>query len=151
MKCPFCGHLDSQVKDSRPSDDGAFIRRRRSCPNCGGRFTTFEYIQSRDLVVIKKNDIRVPFEREKLYRSIHLALRKREVDLEKIEQMVNSIIRQLEQKGENEIRSCEIGELVMDSLLSVDKVAYVRYASVYKNFTSMEDFKEFSARLTEEK
>lgn len=151
MKCPFCGHFDSQVKDSRPSEDGTSIRRRRSCPNCGGRFTTFEYIQSRDLVVVKKNDIRVPFEREKLNRSIHLALRKREVDLEKIEQMVSSIIRLLEQKGESEIHSFEIGELVMDALLQVDKVAYVRYASVYKNFTSMEDFKEFAARLTEEK
>lgn len=151
MKCPFCGNPDSQVKDSRPSEDGTSIRRRRCCPSCGGRFTTFEYIQSRDLVVVKKNDVRVPFEREKLHRSIHLALRKREVDLEKIEQMVNSIMRQLEQKGENEIPSSEIGELVMEALLRVDKVAYVRYASVYKNFTSMEDFKEFAARLTEEK
>lgn len=149
MKCPFCGNPDSQVKDSRPSEDGGSIRRRRSCPNCGGRFTTFEYIQSRDLVVVKKNDIRVPFEREKLYRSIHLALRKREVDSEKIEQMVNSILRQLEQKGENEIRSSEIGELVMESLLHLDKVAYVRYASVYKNFTSMQDFEEFATKLTE--
>ncbi len=151
MKCPFCGNLDSQVKDSRPSEDGTSIRRRRCCPACSGRFTTFEYIQSRDLIVVKRNDVRVPFEREKLSRSIYLALRKREVDMEKIEQMVNTIMRRLEQKGENEIHSSEIGELVMDALLQVDKVAYVRYASVYKNFTSMDDFKEFAARLTEEK
>lgn len=150
MRCPFCGCLESQVKDSRPSEDGNSVRRRRCCPKCSGRFTTFEYIQSRDLVVVKKNDIRVPFEREKLQHSIHLALRKREVDMEKMEQMVSSIVRQLEQKGDTEIHSSEIGELVMETLLHVDKVAYVRYASVYKNFTTMDDFKEFAAKLTEE-
>ncbi len=151
MKCPFCGCTDSQVKDSRPSEDYSSIRRRRQCPQCGGRFTTFEYIQSRDLIVVKKNDIRVPFEREKLQRSILLALRKRSVDADKVEQMVNSIISRLEKCGESEIQSSYIGELVMEALLGVDKVAYVRYASVYKNFNSMEDFKEFAARLTEEK
>lgn len=151
MKCPFCGCSDSQVKDSRPSEDYSSIRRRRQCPQCGGRFTTFEYIQSRDLIVVKKNDIRVPFAREKLQRSILLALRKRSVDADKVEQMVNSIISRLEKCGESEIQSSYIGELVMEALLGVDKVAYVRYASVYKNFNSMEDFKEFAARLTEEK
>ncbi len=150
MRCPFCGCTDSQVKDSRPSEDFSSIRRRRQCPECGGRFTTFEYIQSRDLIVVKKNDVRVPFEREKLHRSVLLALRKRSVDMDKIEQIVNSIILRLEQRGESEIQSSLIGELVMEALLAVDKVAYVRYASVYKNFNSMEDFKEFAARLTEE-
>ncbi len=150
MRCPFCGNTDSQVKDSRPSEDFSSIRRRRQCPACGGRFTTFEYIQSRDLIVVKKNDVRVPFEREKLQRSIFLALRKRDVESERIEQIVNTIIRQLEQRGESEIPSAFIGELVMNALLKVDKVAYVRYASVYKNFNSMEDFKDFAARLIEE-
>ncbi len=149
MKCPFCGKAASQVKDSRPSEDGTSIRRRRCCPDCGGRFTTFEYIQSQDLVVVKKNDVRVPFEREKLYRSIHLALRKREIDEERMDQLVAQIIQSLEEKGAIEIRSSEIGELVMNMLLKIDKVAYVRYASVYKNFTSMEDFKEFAAKLME--
>ncbi len=151
MKCPFCGCTDSQVKDSRPGEDYTSIRRRRSCPNCGGRFTTFEYIQGRDLVVVKKNDIRVPFERDKLFRSVQLALRKRDVDLNRLEQIVDGITRQLEQRGETEIQSSDIGKLVMDALLSLDKVAYIRYASVYKNFTTIEDFKEFAAKLTEEK
>lgn len=151
MRCPFCGCIESQVKDSRPSDDYSSIRRRRQCPECNSRFTTFEYIQSQDLIVVKRNDIRVPFEREKLHRSILLALRKRSIDIDKIEQMVNSIILRLEQRGEAEIPSSLIGEMVMEALLPVDKVAYVRYASVYKNFNSMEDFKEFAARLTEEK
>lgn len=148
MRCPFCSCPDSQVKDSRPSEDGTSIKRRRQCPKCGGRFTTFEYIQSRDLVVVKKNDVRVPFEREKLQRSIHLALRKRDVDLEQIEKMVNEIVLTLEESGENEVSSALIGELVMDSLLKVDKVAYLRYASVYKNFQTMDDFKDFAAKLT---
>ena len=150
MRCPFCGCTDSQVKDSRPSEDFSSIRRRRQCPECGGRFTTFEYVQSRDLIVVKKNDVRVPFEREKLHRSVLLALRKRSVDTDKIEQIINSIILRLEQRGDSEIQSSLIGELVMEALLPVDKVAYVRYASVYKNFNSMEDFKEFAARLIEE-
>ncbi len=151
MRCPFCGGTESQVKDSRPSEDFASIRRRRFCPTCGGRFTTFEYIQSRDLIVVKKNDVRVPFERAKLHRSINLALRKRDVESDRIEQIVNTIIKQLEQRGDTEISSALIGELAMESLLKVDKVAYVRYASVYKNFNSMEDFKDFAARLIEEK
>ena len=149
MRCPFCGKTASQVKDSRPSEDGTSIRRRRSCPACGGRFTTFEYIQSQDLVVVKKNDVRVPFEREKLCRSIHLALRKRDIDEQRMDRLVAEIIQALEEKGEVEIRSSEIGELVMNALLKIDKVAYVRYASVYKNFTTMEDFKDFAAKLME--
>lgn len=151
MKCPFCGCLDTQVKDSRPNEEGTSIRRRRLCPECGARFTTFEYVQSRDLVVIKKNDIRVPFEREKLYRSIYLALRKRDVDSEKIDLLVGSLIKQLEAKGETEIPSSEIGEMVLEALLKLDKVAYIRYASVYKNFRTTEDFKDFASKLTEEK
>ena len=149
MRCPFCGETASQVKDSRPSDDGASIRRRRSCPACGGRFTTFEYIQRQDLIVVKKNDVRVPFEREKLYRSIHLALRKRDVDSKQLDKLVSDIIQVLEEQGDIEVRSSQIGKLVMDGLLKIDKVAYVRYASVYKNFNSMEDFKDFAAKLME--
>ncbi len=151
MRCPFCGCTDSQVKDSRPSDDFSSIRRRRQCPNCQERFTTFEYVQNRDLIVVKKNDVRVPFEREKLHRSIFLALRKRAVDSDGIERIVNSIIRQLEQSSETEIPSSLIGEMAMDALLKIDKVAYLRYASVYKNFNSMQDFNDFAIRLTEEK
>lgn len=149
MRCPFCGETTSQVKDSRPSDDGTSIRRRRSCPSCGGRFTTFEYIQRQDLIVVKKNDVRVPFEREKLYRSIHLALRKRDVDSKQLDKLVADIIQTLEEQGDIEVRSSQIGKLVMDGLLKIDKVAYVRYASVYKNFTTMEDFKDFAAKLME--
>lgn len=151
MRCPFCSYPDTQVKDSRTSEDGYSIRRRRSCPKCGSRFTTFEHIQMRDLVVVKKNDVRVPFEREKLYRSIFLALRKRDISPEQVDQVVNSIVQQLESGGETEIRSATIGELVMDALLSLDKVAYVRYASVYKNFTRTEDFEEFASKLTTKK
>ncbi len=151
MRCPFCSCPDTQVKDSRTSEDGYSIRRRRSCPKCGSRFTTFEHIQMRDLVVVKKNDVRVPFERDKLYRSIFLALRKRDISAEQVDQVVNNIVRQLESNGEPEIRSSTIGELVMDALLSLDKVAYVRYASVYKNFTRTEDFEEFASKLTTKK
>lgn len=151
MRCPFCSCPDTQVKDSRTSEDGYSIRRRRSCPKCGSRFTTFEHIQMRDLVVVKKNDVRVPFERDKLYRSIFLALRKRDISDEQVDQVVNNIVRQLESSGEPEIRSSTIGELVMDALLSLDKVAYVRYASVYKNFTRTEDFEEFASKLTTKK
>lgn len=151
MRCPFCGCVDSQVKDSRPSEDGSSIRRRRSCPECGSRFTTFEYVQLRNLTVVKRNDMRVPFERDKLYKSINLAVRKRNIDAEHVEKIVNSIVRQLEATGEPEISSFQIGALVMDSLLELDKVAYIRYASVYKNFSTTEDFEEFVAKLTEEK
>jgi len=151
MRCPFCSCPDTQVKDSRVSDDGSSIRRRRSCPKCGSRFTTIEHIQMRDLIVVKKNDVRVPFEREKLYKSILLAIRKRQIDNDKVDQLVNRIVRQLESSGDSEIKSSVIGELVMDELLALDKVAYVRYASVYKNFTNPEDFEEFAAKLTRKK
>jgi len=151
MKCPFCSCPDTQVKDSRVSEDGYTIRRRRSCPKCGSRFTTLEHIQMRDLVVVKKNDVRVPFDREKLYKSLLLALSKRQVEPDKVDQLVNRIVRQLEGLNEQEIKSSTIGELVMTELLALDKVAYVRYASVYKNFTNPEDFEEFVANLTQKK
>lgn len=148
MKCPFCSYTDTKVKDSRVSEDGYSIRRRRSCPKCGARFTTLEHIQMRDLVVVKKNGVRVPFEREKLYKSVLLAVGKRDVGLDQIDMLVNRIVRQLDGAGDPEIKSSDIGELVMDELLSLDKVAYVRYASVYKNFTKTQDFEEFAAKLT---
>ena len=148
MKCPFCRFDDTHVKDSRVSEDGYSIRRRRSCPKCGSRFTTMEHIQMRDLIVVKKNDVRVPFERDKLYKSILLALSKRDVGAEKIDLLVNKIVRQLESLGNSEIKSSFIGEMVMDELLTLDKIAYVRYASVYKNFTKTQDFEEFAAKLT---
>ena len=151
MRCPFCSCPDTQVKDSRVGEDGYTIRRRRSCPKCGSRFTTLEHIQMRDLIVVKKNDVRVPFEREKLYKSILLALRKRDIDSDKVDQLVNRIVRHLESENEPEIRSSMIGELVMDELLRLDKVAYVRYASVYKNFTNPQDFEEFASKLTRKK
>jgi len=151
MRCPFCSHNDTQVKDSRVSEDGYTIRRRRCCPKCGARFTTMEHIQMRDLVVVKKNDVRVPFDREKLYKSLLLALSKRQVEPDKVDQLVNRIVRQLEGLNEQEIKSSTIGELVMTELLALDKVAYVRYASVYKNFTNPEDFEEFVANLTPKK
>lgn len=143
MRCPFCGHEDTQVKDSRPTDDGMAIRRRRSCPACSSRFTTFERVQIRDLMVIKKDGNRVPFEREKLQRSIKIALRKRPVDEEQIERIINGIYRRLESLGENDVPSQSIGEMVMDALMDLDKVAYIRYASVYRNFRETRDFEEF--------
>jgi transcriptional repressor NrdR len=147
MKCPFCGHPDSQVKDSRPSDDGAAIRRRRSCPNCGGRFTTFERVQLRELTVVKKGGVKQPFDREKIMRSITLALRKRPVEPDRIDRIVNGIVRRLESLGESEIPSQVVGEMVMDALASLDPVAYVRFASVYKNFREAKDFEDFVGRL----
>lgn len=151
MRCPFCGCVDSQVKDSRPSEDFSSIRRRRQCPKCNGRFTTYEYIQSKDLIVVKKNDVRVPFEREKLYRSVLLAIGKRDIDAEKVGHLVDEIVNRLEQLNETEIQSSHIGELVLEYLLKVDKIAYIRYASVYKNFSSMEDFNDFAANLVKDK
>ena len=148
MKRPFCSYTDTKAKDSRVSEDGYSIRRRRSCPKCGARFTTLEHIQMRDLVVVKKNGVRVPFEREKLYKSVLLAVGKRDVGVDQIDMLVNRIVRQLDGAGDPEIKSSDIGELVMDELLSLDKVAYVRYASVYKNFTKTQDFEEFAAKLT---
>jgi transcriptional repressor NrdR len=140
MRCPFCGHEDSQVKDSRPSEDNSAIRRRRHCPACGGRFTTFERVQLRELIVVKKNGRREPFERDKLERSLQHALRKRPVEAERVDRMITGIVRRLESMGENEIPSNVIGELVMQALASLDKVAYVRFASVYRNFREMKDF-----------
>jgi transcriptional repressor NrdR len=143
MRCPFCGHLESQVKDSRPSEDVAAIRRRRLCPECGGRFTTFERVQLRELTILKRSGRRMPFDREKLVRSISIATRKRPIEPERIERMVNSITRQLESIGETELASHVIGELVMKALKSLDDVAYVRYASVYRDFREAGEFATF--------
>ena len=143
MKCPFCGHLESQVKDSRPSEDGGAIRRRRSCPECHGRFTTFERVQLRELTILKKSGRRTPFDREKLQRSIDIALRKRPVDPDRLDRMLSMIVRQLESRGETEIESSVVGELVMKALKSLDVVAYVRYASVYRDFRETQDFARF--------
>jgi transcriptional repressor NrdR len=143
MRCPFCGHLESQVKDSRPSEDGAAIRRRRLCPECGGRFTTFERVQLRELTILKRSGRRTPFERDKLARSIAIATRKRPIDPERIERMISSIVRQLESMGETELPSSAIGELVMQQLKALDDVAYVRYASVYRDFRETQDFAQF--------
>lgn len=143
MRCPFCGHSESQVKDSRPAEDGASIRRRRLCPQCGGRFTTFERVQLRELTIIKRSGRRTPFDREKLVRSISVAIRKRPVEPERVEQLVNGIVRQLESMGETEIQSSVVGELVMKALKSLDDVAYVRYASVYRDFRQTDDFADF--------
>ena len=143
MRCPFCGELESQVKDSRPSDDGAAIRRRRLCPQCGGRFTTFERVQLRELTILKRSGRRAPFDREKLVRSISIATRKRPVEDERLERMVSGIVRQLESMGETELASHVVGEMVMKALKSLDDVAYVRYASVYRDFRQTEDFARF--------
>ena len=143
MRCPFCGELESQVKDSRPSEDGAAIRRRRLCPSCGGRFTTFERVQLRELTIVKRSGRRTPFDREKLMRSISIALRKRPVDPERVERMVSGIVRQLESMGETELPSHVVGELLMKGLKSLDEVAYVRYASVYRDFRETQDFARF--------
>lgn len=147
MRCPFCGHAESQVKDSRPSEDGAAIRRRRMCPECGGRFTTFERVQLRELIILKRSGRRSPFDRDKLVRSITLAMQKRPVDPERVERMINGIVRQLESMGETELPSSTVGEMVMKALKSLDDVAYVRYASVYRDFKETGDFAKF---LTEE-
>jgi transcriptional repressor NrdR len=147
MRCPFCGHDDTQVKDSRPTEDNSAIRRRRYCPSCESRFTTFERGQLRELTVVKRNGQRIPFEREKLARSIRTACRKRAVDEERIERIVNGIQRRLESSGETEIPSSMIGELVMEALQGLDQVAYVRFASVYKNFREAKDFEDFVEKL----
>ena len=147
MRCPFCGHNDTQVKDSRPTEDNAAIRRRRFCTDCGSRFTTFERVQLRDLMILKKNGQRVAFDRDKLIRSIQLATRKRPVDEERVERVVNGIQRRLESSGENEIRSEAVGELAMEALLNLDQVAYVRFASVYRNFREARDFEDFVGQI----
>ena len=143
MRCPFCGSEESQVKDSRPSEDGAAIRRRRLCPECGGRFTTFERVQLRELTILKRSGRRTPFDRDKLARSIAIALRKRPVDPERVERMISTIVRQLESMGETELPSSAVGELVMKQLKQLDDVAYVRYASVYRDFRETQDFARF--------
>ena len=147
MRCPFCLHNDTQVKDSRPTEDNAAIRRRRFCVDCGSRFTTFERVQLRDLMIIKKNGQRVSFERDKLIRSVQLACRKRPVDETRVERVVNGIQRRLESSGESEIRSETVGELVMEALSNLDPVAYVRFASVYKNFREARDFEDFVGQI----
>ena len=147
MRCPFCSNEDTQVKDSRPTEDNTSIRRRRICDQCGSRFTTFERIQLRDLVVIKSKGQKESFDRDKMFRSLSLALRKRNVDSEKIEKIVNAIVRKLENSGETEIKSNIIGQLIMEALLHLDQVAYVRFASVYKNFREAKDFENFLGNL----
>ncbi len=147
MRCPFCSNEDTQVKDSRPTEDNTSIRRRRVCDACGSRFTTFERIQLRDLVVMKSNGQKENFDRDKMYRSLSLALRKRNVDNEKIEKIVNAIVRKLENSGETDIKSNIIGQYIMEALMHLDQVAYVRFASVYKNFREAKDFEDFLGNL----
>lgn len=150
MRCPYCQSEDTQVKDSRPAEDGVAIRRRRVCPNCGGRFTTFERVQLRDLVVAKQSGRKVPFDRNKLFRSFDIALRKRNVEPERVERAVSGIVRQLESSGETEVPSDEIGRLVMEALKALDDVAYVRFASVYRNFRDPQDFRDVLGELDAE-
>lgn len=149
MRCPYCSHEDSQVKDSRPTDDGAAIRRRRQCEGCAARFTTFERIQLRELTVVKAGDQRESFDRDKLARSIAIACRKRAIEPVKVERLISSIQRQLETSGESEVSSKQIGELVMDGLKALDTVAYIRFASVYKEFAEARDFHEFAGSVAE--
>ena len=144
MRCPFCAHENSQVKDSRPTEDGSAIRRRRQCEDCGARFTTFERIQLRELTVVKSEDRREPFDRTKLERSVAIACRKRPVSPERIERLVSSIQRQMETSGESEMASARIGEMVMEGLKALDPVAYIRFASVYKDFREAKDFENFA-------
>ncbi len=147
MRCPFCGNVDTQVKDSRPAEDHVSIRRRRFCPACGGRFTTYERVQLRDLVVIKSNGRREDFDRTKLERSIRIALQKRPVEQERMDQMISGIVRRLQRMGDTDIPSTSIGEIVMEALARIDTVAYVRFASVYKNFQAADDFDKFVSEL----
>ena len=149
MRCPYCSHEDSQVKDSRPTEDGASIRRRRQCEKCGERFTTFERVQTRELFVVKSEDRREPFDRTKLERSIAIACRKRPVPAQRIEQLASSIQRQLETSGDSEMASTRIGELVMEGLKALDPVAYIRFASVYKDFREARDFEHFAGTVSE--
>lgn len=147
MRCPYCGNDDTQVKDSRPTEDSNAIRRRRICPSCGGRFTTFERVQLRELLVVKKSGRKVPFERDKLARSVNTALRKRDVAPERIDRMISGVVRQLESLGEAEVTSEQIGEFVMEGLKGLDDVAFVRFASVYRNFATPDDFRAFLTEL----
>ena len=147
MPCPYGGSQDSQVKDSRPAEDGGTIRRRRVCPDCNGRFTTFERIQLRELQVLKKSGRKVPFDRDKLARSVEVALRKRSVDPDRVERLISGIVRRLEQSGEQEVRSEALGEMVMEALKGLDDVAYVRFASVYRDFREARDFQSLIGEL----
>ena len=140
MRCPFCGNGDTQVKDSRPTEDNTSIRRRRYCADCGGRFTTFERVQLRELTVIKKSGRRVPFDRDKVARSLEIALRKRSVDPDRVERLISGVVRQLESRGESDVPAEEIGQLIMEGLKAIDEVAYVRFASVYRQFRKARDF-----------
>src|SRR5687768_10091069 len=149
MRCPYCGAGDTQVKDSRPTEDANAIRRRRVCVQCGGRFTTFERVQLRELTVVKRSGRRVPFDRDKLQQSVDVALRKRPVEPERVERMINGIVRQLESMSDGEVSSEQVGELVMEGLKGLDDVAYVRFASVYKNFREARDFEEILGKLAE--
>ena len=148
MRCPYCMNSDTQVKDSRPTEENTVIRRRRVCADCGGRFTTFERIQLRELTIVKNTGRKVPFERDKLMRSVQVALRKRPVDAGRIERMVSGIVRRLENLGESEIPAKMLGELVMEGLYGLDQVAYVRFASVYRNFREAKDFEEFLGEMS---
>lgn len=150
MRCPFCGHKDTQVKDSRPTEENAAIRRRRLCPECSSRFTTFERVQLRELSVLKSDGEKVPFDREKLARSLQIALRKRPVDEDRVDRIVNGIQRRLETLGESEIPTKVIGEMVMDALAEMDQVAFVRFASVYRDFRDAKDFEAFIGKLGSE-
>ena len=147
MRCPFCNHEDTQVKDSRPSEDGSSIRRRRYCPACNSRFTTFERVQLRELTVIKSNGERRPFDRDKISRSLAIALRKRPVDQEAVEMTINRIVQKLESEGESDIPTQRVGELVMEELKKLDTVGYIRYASVYRDFSEPKDFEKFVGKL----
>ena len=147
MRCPFCGNVDTQVKDSRPAEDNAAIRRRRFCPACNGRFTTYERVQLRDLVVVKTNGRREDFDRDKMSRSIRIAMQKRPIESERLDQMISGIVRRLESMGETDIPSDTIGAIVMETLARIDTVAYVRFASVYKNFQAADDFEDFVSEL----
>lgn len=150
MRCPFCSFGDTQVKDSRPTEDGSAIRRRRVCPECNGRFTTFERVQLRELVVVKRSGKRVPFDRDKLMRSIQVALRKRPVDPDRVERLVSGIVRQLEASGESDIPAENIGRIVMEALKALDDVAYVRFASVYRNFRDPREFQQLIGEMSED-
>ena len=150
MRCPFCGFADTQVKDSRPTEDGSAIRRRRVCTECGGRFTTFERVQLRELIAVKRSGKRVPFDRDKLMRSIQIALRKRPVDPERVERLVSGIVRQLEASGESDIPAENIGRIVMEALKALDDVAYVRFASVYRNFRDPREFQQLIGEMAED-
>ena len=150
MRCPFCAHEDTQVKDSRPTEDNAVIRRRRSCPACNARFTTFERVHLRDLTIVKSSGRRESFDREKLKRSVAIALRKRPVDDDRLERMISSLVRQLEASGQTEFPSDRLGEMVMEMLADLDQVAYVRFASVYRDFREAKDFEEFVGQLSEQ-